>query len=350
MKVAVISDTHYGARKGSKTFHAYFEKFYKEVFFPTLEERNIDTVIHMGDVFDSRKGIDFWSLQWAKRVVFDPLHKKGIKTHVLVGNHDAYYKNTNNVNSVESLLREYDNVIPVANTSESIIDNTKILFIPWICSDNEEHTVSMIRGTDAKLAMGHLDLNGFLAYRGHTQQAGMDPSVFQKFSKVFSGHFHTRSNDGKVFYLGNPYQIYWNDLNDPRGFTILDTDTFETESIDNPFEIFKRISYEDTDSSSFDFNSYKDKIVKLVVNKRSDVKKFEVFLDNLYNAGIHELKIIETIDIMENSGVDLMDNDSSEDTLSILNEYIDSSGESNDKSKLKNIIQEIYKSAFEVAI
>jgi hypothetical protein len=208
----------------------------------------------------------------------------------------------------------------------------------------------MIRGSDAKLAMGHLDLNGFLAYRGHTQQAGMDPSVFQKFSKVFSGHFHTRSNDGKVFYLGNPYQIYWNDLNDPRGFSILDTSTFETEFIDNPFEIFKRISYEDTDSNDFDFDFYKDKIIKLVVNKRSDVKKFELFLDKLYNAGVHELKIIETIDIMENDDINIVDNNTSEDTLSILNEYIDSSAEGNDKSKLKNIIQEIYKSAFEVAI
>ena len=58
MKIAIITDTHYGARKGSKHLHDYFEKFYDDVFFPTLEEQGITTVVHMGDAFDSRKSID----------------------------------------------------------------------------------------------------------------------------------------------------------------------------------------------------------------------------------------------------------------------------------------------------
>ena len=47
MKIAVITDTHYGARKGSKHLHEYFEKFYKDIFFPELEKNNIDTIIHL---------------------------------------------------------------------------------------------------------------------------------------------------------------------------------------------------------------------------------------------------------------------------------------------------------------
>ena len=83
MKVAIITDTHYGARKNSKLFHDYFEKFYNEIFFPKLEEEGITTVIHMGDCFDSRKGVDFTALAWAKRVVFDPLKEKGITMHLM---------------------------------------------------------------------------------------------------------------------------------------------------------------------------------------------------------------------------------------------------------------------------
>ena len=45
--------------------HEYFERFYKDIFFPSLDEQGIETVIHMGDVFDSRKGIDFKSLDWS---------------------------------------------------------------------------------------------------------------------------------------------------------------------------------------------------------------------------------------------------------------------------------------------
>ena len=110
MKIAIITDTHYGARKGSKLFHDYFEEFYKNIFFPTLDEQGIDTVVHMGDAFDSRKGIEFKSLDWAKRVVFNPLKQRGIQVHLMVGNHDAYYKNTNEINAINLLLKEYDNV------------------------------------------------------------------------------------------------------------------------------------------------------------------------------------------------------------------------------------------------
>ncbi len=45
MRLAVITDTHYGARKGSKLFHDYFEKFYNDIFFPALDDNKIKTVI-----------------------------------------------------------------------------------------------------------------------------------------------------------------------------------------------------------------------------------------------------------------------------------------------------------------
>ena len=110
MKVAIITDQHFGARKNSKLFHDYFLKFYNEVFFPTLEEYGITTIVDMGDTFDSRKGIDFSALSWAKNNYYDRLQEMGVKVHTIVGNHTAYYKNTNQVNAVDLLLREYDNV------------------------------------------------------------------------------------------------------------------------------------------------------------------------------------------------------------------------------------------------
>ena len=138
MKVAIITDQHFGARKNSKLFHDYFLKFYNEVFFPTLEREGITTVIDMGDTFDSRKGIDFSALSWAKNNYYDRLRDMGVTVHTVVGNHTAYYKNTNEINAVDLLLREYDNVIVYSEATEAKVDNLDVLFVPWINQDNEE--------------------------------------------------------------------------------------------------------------------------------------------------------------------------------------------------------------------
>ena len=343
MKVAIITDTHYGARKGSKHLHDYFELFYKNVFFPSLEEHKIDTVVHMGDIFDSRKAIDLQSLEWAKRVVFEPLKK--YKVHLAIGNHDCYYKNTNNVNSPQLLLKSYPNIKTYSEPIEIKLDKLKVLFLPWINSENFNAASELIKSTEAKIAMGHLELNGFRATRGHLMETGMDIDIFNKFEKVFSGHFHTRSNDGKIFYLGNPYEMFWNDVNDPRGFTIFDTETLTHTPVNNPYKLFYNIYYEDTNYKLFDAREYENKIVKVIVRHKSSVKDFEKFIDKLYQVGVQDLKIVENFDIQENADFDV---DEDENTLSILSRYIDESEFEYDKNIIKDIFQNLYRQACEV--
>ena len=343
MKVAIITDTHFGARKGSKHLHDYFELFYRDVFFPSLEEHQIDTVIHMGDIFDSRKAIDLQTLEWSKRVILEPLKK--YKVYLTIGNHDCYYKNTNNVNSPELLLRNYPNIEVHTKATEVIVDKLKILFLPWINSENFEETEKLIKKTKAKVAMGHLEVNGFKATRGHMMENGMDSKVFNKFEKVYSGHFHTRSNDGKIYYLGNPYEMFWNDVNDPRGFHIFDTETHTHTSIDNPYKLFYNIYYEDTNYKLFNATEYANKIVKLIVRKKSKPKDFEKFIDKLYGVGVQDLKIIENFDIQESTDFEI---EEEENTLAILNRYIDESESSFDKSIIKGIFQDLYRQACEV--
>lgn len=344
MKIAILSDTHWGARKGSKFIHDYFELFYKNIFFPALEEHGVETVIHMGDAFDSRKSIDYQSLQWAKRVVFEPLSK--YEVHMIVGNHDCYYKNTNEVNSPELLLEDYSNIHKYSSPQTVKVGGIDVAFIPWICSENYQETLQHIKKTKAKVAMGHLELNGFRAHRGHTMEDGMDASVFDKFQKVFSGHFHTRSDNGKIFYLGNTYEIYWNDVNDTRGFHIFDTETLEHTPINNPYKLFYNIYYEDTNYRLFDAREYEQKIVKVIVRKKSKPKDFEKFIDKLYTSGVQDLKIIENFEIQESEEFYIEED---ENTLSILNRYIDESEIQLDRKVVKSLIQEIYKQACEVA-
>ena len=343
MKVAIITDTHYGARKGSKHLHDYFEKFYDDIFFPSLEEYGIDTIIHMGDIFDSRKSIDYQSLEWAKRVVFEPLKK--YKVYAITGNHDCYYKDTNYVNSPELLLKDYTNIKTYSKATEIKIDKLKILLLPWICSENYEYSLDLIKKTTSKVVMGHLEVNGFRATRGHMMETGMDVNTFDKFEKVYSGHFHTRSNDGKIFYLGNPYEMFWNDVNDPRGFHIFDTENLTHPPIDNPYKLFYNIYYEDTNYKLFNATEYANKIVKVIVRKKTKPKDFEKFIDKLYAVGVQDLKIVENFDIQENEDFQI---DEEENTISILNRYIDESEFDYDKNIIKGIFQDLYRQACEV--
>ena len=343
MKIAIITDTHMGARKGSTHLHDYFKLFYKNVFFPTLEEHGIDTIIHMGDVFDSRKSIDYQSLEWSRQVVFEPLKK--YKVYAITGNHDCYYKNTNYVNSPELLLTSYKNWEIYSSPTEINIDGLNILLLPWINSENYEISVNAINSSKCKVAMGHLEINGFRATRGHMMETGMDVDIFNKFDIVYSGHFHTRSTNGKIHYLGNPYEMFWNDVNDTRGFHLFDTDTCIHTPINNPYKLFYNVYYEDTNYKLFNTSPLKNKIVKLIVRKKSDPKNFEKFIDKLYSSGIQDLKIIENFAIEESESFEIEEEES---TISILNRYIDESDIEFDKNIIKNIFQDLYRQACEV--
>ena len=343
MKIAIITDTHYGARKGSKYLHDYFELFYKNVFFPALKEHKVEAVIHMGDAFDSRKSIDYQSLEWAKRVVFDPLKKYDV--HMIIGNHDTYYKNTNTVNSPELLLQTYPNIKTYSNPAEVNICGLNILLIPWINQENEANTLKMIGESKSKCAMGHLEFQGFRVNRQLVMEHGLDSTIFKNFTKVFSGHYHTRSDNGYIFYLGNPYEMYWTDVNDTRGFHIFDTETLTHTPINNPYKLFYNIYYEDTPYQLFDATEYENKIVKVIVRKKSKPKDFEKFIDKLYSARIQELKIVENFDVIENENFVI---DEEESTISILNRYIEESEFEYDKTIVKGIFEDLYKQACEV--
>ena len=253
MKIAIITDQHFGARKNSKLFHDYFLKFYNDIFFPTLEREGITTVIDMGDTFDIRKSIDFSALQWAKDNYFDKLESMGITLHSIVGNHTAYYKNTNDVSAVDLLLREYDNVKTYSEVSSIEIGGCNILLVPWINKENEDKSFRAINMSQASICMGHLELNGFRATPGHMMEHGMEWSIFKKFDKTYSGHYHCRSNQENIYYLGNPYEMFWNDVNDEnRGFHIFDTETLDHTPVNNPYRLHKIIFYNDQDYQLFD--------------------------------------------------------------------------------------------------
>jgi DNA repair exonuclease SbcCD nuclease subunit len=342
MKLAIITDTHYNYKKGNKFFHDYFEKFYNNIFFPTLRKYNIDTVIHLGDFFDNRKTTDYWSIDWTNRVVLAPL--KIYDVHLILGNHDIFYKNTTKLNSPMLLLNGYDNVKIYPEAKTINLGGTDILFVPWITSDSIDATLRAVKTTPAKVVMGHLELNGFSPHKGNIMESGMDPKIFKKFDRVFSGHYHTRGDDGKIFYLGNPYEMFWNDYDDQRGFCIFDTDTYELIKIDNPYQVFK-ICYYDEDNLP-NVNDYENCIVKLIIKNKTDQLKYEKFLNSLIKIEPEDLKIIENVQFSS----EFIDDDilEIEDTLSLLKKYVDESEIKLNKNRINKLIHSIYQESFQL--
>ena len=344
MKIAIFTDTHWSARKSSRHLHDYFELFYKNIFFPTLEEQGVEIVVHMGDAFDNRKSIDFWGLDWTRRVVLEPLRK--YETHMIVGNHDIFLRNSTEINAPELLLKDYPNIKTYSSPTNTKVGGIDMTFIPWICSENYDETLKIIKKSKAKIAMGHLELQGFRVNKHLImEEHGLDPNIFTKFQKVFSGHYHTRSDNGRIFYLGNPYEMFWTDVNDTRGFHIFDTETLEHTPVNNPYKLFYNIYYEDTPHQMFDVTEYANKIVKVIVRKKSKQKEFDKFIDKLYKVGIQDLKIVENFDIQENEEFVI---DEEENTISILNRYIDESECNFDKNVIKGIFQDLYQQSCEI--
>jgi DNA repair exonuclease SbcCD nuclease subunit len=343
MKIALITDTHFGARGDSTHFDNYFRKFYDEVFFKTLIEREIKYVFHLGDVFDRRKYINFNILKSCREYFFDQLERYGIICHMIAGNHDTYFKNTNDVNSPELLIGDRYSVVNVYSRPTNItVDDFSVCMVPWICADNYAEVMDVVKTSTAPVMMSHLELEGFSMYKGHMNEHGMDRKLFDKFDLVLSGHFHHRSSQDNVTYIGNPYAMTWNDYDDPRGFTILDTDTLQMEVVYNPHEIFLKYLYDDTvqDPDTIDVSMFADKMVKLIIINKNDFYKYDRFMDRLYKQNILELKIIEDFSEFEADAVDEEIN--LEDTISLLNGFVDGVETDADKPRIKNLLKELY--------
>lgn len=343
MQIALITDTHFGARGDHAAFDKHFKKFYEQSFFPTLDQRGIRSVIHLGDMFDRRKYINYLTLNNCREYFFDPLRDRKIKLDVIVGNHDVFYKNTNSINSPELLLADYENVTAYDHPVHLNFDGLDILMLPWICADNYQDVMDLIGCTRSQVCFGHLELAGFQMYKGQVNDHGFDSKIFERFDLVCTGHFHHRSNSGNIHYLGNPYELTWADYEDPRGFHIFDTETRELEFIQNPNRMFHKIFF-NKDYNIGDYSHLKDTFVKVIVQNRDQQIKFDMLIDTLEKAGVADLQVVD--DHMHQDLVD--DNEiieDAEDTLTILSKFCEQLETQTDKARLDNLLRNLYNEA-----
>jgi len=353
MKIALITDTHWGVRNDNIAFMDNSKKFLDEIFFPYLDSNNVRTVVHLGDLVDRRKYINYNTARRLREDFLNPLTNGRYDVHFIAGNHDTYYKNTNSINSLQELVVEkYPFKVYDQLPKEVEFDNTIVLMLPWICDENRDICLQKIRTTPASIVMGHLELAGFEMYRGSMVSHGDDRSIFSRHDMVLSGHYHHRSSDGSIYYLGSHAEFTWSDYNDQKGFHILDTDTRELTFIPNPYTMFAKFWYDDLSKTSppecFDLNAFAGKIVKIIVQNKTDLYKFDRFIDAFEKVGVLEMQIVEdhlNLGVVEDEEII----NEAESTIGIFKKYIDQVNSPNlNKEKLEQTIVELYNEAISI--
>ena len=334
-----MNDTHFGARNDSSLFLDYFLTFFEKHFFPYLKENNIKTVLHLGDFLDRRKYVNFNTLSQIRSRFIEPLCDMGIEFHMILGNHDTYYRNTNTINSAKELFLNYDCFTLYEEPYIFDAGEFCIGLVPWICSENEDKVMKFLSTCSCPIVCGHFELKGYEVSRGILFNDGMEDNFLKRFEQVISGHFHNKSSKNNIHYLGTQYEIFFSDLEESKGFHILDTKTRELEFIKNEDKMFYLINIDEIDQDNYNFSKLKNKYVKVIVPVESDKKKSDFILTEVEKNQPYDLNIIEEFFVSEevSDAVDL-----AKDTITIINEEIDDLEGDFDKASLKKIIKEIY--------
>ncbi len=251
------------------------------------KELGITSWLQAGDWFDVRKAITHKTMEF-NRLICTEIAEAGITVYVIVGNHDATFKNKLSPNACSELLTQFKNFVVIDSPTTLTFDGVDIDMIPWICDDNSDLIHSFIKSSKSPYCLGHFELDGFYFYKG-MKSHGSDPAFLVKYKQVWSGHFHTISENRHIKFIGTPWTLTAGDENDERGFWVFDTKTHESTFISNETMWHRRIIF----PSSINPELYRNLSVRLVVTKvNADLAKVETALESV----VHELKVINKVD------------------------------------------------------
>lgn len=316
--VILLGDTHFGVRNDSQVFRDFQNLFFDELFFPYCIKNNIKEVWQFGDFFDKRKTVNFMTKNNTRIRILEKFVEHDIQLHILMGNHDQYYRNDRSINSLRELIHEkYPSHITIYDeiTTVNVGGNMTTDIIPWINPKDNEEFFDYTKKSISPYAFGHFELSGFEMMKGHTIKKGMDAELLSNYDEVFSGHYHTKSKKGNIRYLGVPYEMTWSDYDDEKGFYVMDTDTKELTFVRNPFILHKKITYNNNSEELIhSIEEYENCFIKVNVIGKDDSEKYELFLTHLYNVNPVDVSITES---SINNDIEI-ENLDVEDSLSIL--------------------------------
>lgn len=224
-KYCIISDLHLGCHCDSENWHEIILNWGKWLR-DELEEQYINNIIICGDFFDNRNEIGVKTISVAGELM-DIWSDFAIT--MITGNHDLFYKNRNDVNSV-SIFTGRSNITVISTMETMDINGKTVTFIPW-GSD-------ISKAPKSDVIFGHLEINGFRMMPGKVAEYKTPATdLTSKSPLTFSGHFHLRDErtykKSKIIYVGSPYQLNWGESSNIPGYYTIDMGSLEYEFHEN---------------------------------------------------------------------------------------------------------------------
>lgn len=350
-KVAFVTDTHFGCRGANRYFDDIMMTFFREQFFPKCCEESVSDVFFLGDFTDNRKQINFRTLDVIRNQFLPLLNEYDIYLDMIDGNHDLFYKDTNDISS-SLIFGDHERVNIYKQPKQVYVNDTSFLMVPWINVNNAEETFDIIEKSNADYCLGHFEFDGAKMYSKSTSISGISPSIFSHFKKVLVGHFHHRNALKNIQYIGAAGYYTWQDYNDFRGFCLLDIDSGEFEYVQNEHSLFVLIEYRDEDFDELieKASTLENKVLKVIVKSKENIVNYEKFIKQVYKQKlidftVEDETILESIYERDKANVDDPEDSTDHrfsDTLVLLKDELSDDVE---KLEMENIYDAALKSA-----
>ena len=243
-RIWFITDTHLGIKNNSGEWIEIIRSYFYDWFLPLIKKnyRPGDIILHLGDYYDSRQSINVKVLNLGVEIAeeLSKIFTDGI--YIIVGNHDVFGKNTNDVNSLKS-IKWISSVTVVEEPVSLNLGGRSFFLMPWR-KDQEAEAQCLEETSPHDYLCCHCDIRGLKFNRYSSVEHGSSIDKFRKFGKVYSGHIHYSQESENVKILGSPYELTRSDMANPKGITLLDLNTREETYFPNNFSPkHKRIEF-----------------------------------------------------------------------------------------------------------
>lgn len=331
MTIAIITDTHVGARSSSSIFREYMKFWYDTEFFSKLYEQGVTDILHLGDFFDNRNSLSVLDIDFVVNWYAKQLIKYDMTLTVVLGNHDVAFKNTNRIHSLTVLKAAAPaNVTIIDECTHKVIDGQEYALIPWINSENYDDTMDFL-GThpakDSTIVAGHFEIQGAKHYASSAPaEHGLNAELFKEFGEVWSGHFHHKSKLSNVRYIGAAFHLNWQDYGDARGYHLFDAATQTLTFVENETCLFRMVTFEADVFKAMDDAEYIDlfegMFVRLVVNSEYNRVDLMDTVSKINRAKPHDLQVVNTYALTQDADTSTAE-DIEERTSKTTKQYID---------------------------
>jgi DNA repair exonuclease SbcCD nuclease subunit len=342
--IVLISDLHLGVKKNNNTFLRSQINFLRNQLVPYLKDNGIEFLCILGDIFDNRNSIN----TLIQNEIFNLFANDFSflkKIYVIIGNHDTYYNNSIYVNSLK-FLSKFENVILIEEVSIIEIYDKKILMVPWIVDQNSFSKSFETIKENFDICFGHFNITGFNFNKYKLSEDGLSDSIFNnKVKKVFSGHFHIKSKqtkgDTEIIYIGSPYQITRNDIDEQRGFCIVNLENLNYNYINNDLSLkYIQLNYPD----KFSEKTIKGNIIDIYIefNNSYNEKKIEKYIKDIEFFQPADKPNIFVVNKSDIDGDLSIDGYNIKSIIDLMKDYVYALESIKNKDEIYNILLELY--------